>query len=447
MIDDGVPRDPQSAGAMPRLTSSHRVLQRAYRLASIAADGGVRAAESWARWRGHEETSHALAERLARETALCELPRGSIWYHGASVGEVGAIAPLIRELSVLFPQLPRLLTTQTTTGRSRAAGELDVVARLAPLDSPAPMRRFLDATEPSLHVIIETELWPVRFEHLRRRRIPAAVVSARLSAERMPRYRRLRGLYQPCLASLAMVAPATADDGARFVSLGLPDDRLGPMGNLKWDAAPASPDERTSARCFEQLGIDRDLWWLILGSVHPGESSSLIEALGSAWREQTRVGVIVAPRHPSRFDQIHDELAGCGTLAHRASRGPAPSGTRWLLLDRLGVLKDLYPLAHAAVLGGSFVPVGGHSPLEAAAAGCPIIAGPHRHRQLDLLDPLAQRGAAVLVESASQAGAAISDWLANRDARMRAAAAARAAVTSQRGVAPRLARALGDLLS
>lgn len=408
-----------------------------YRALASGATGAARVA---LRLSPDPATRRDLAERLAAPETLEGMPRGAIWAHAASMGEVRALVSLARALGEAGETRPLLVTTQSTTGR-RLARELGYASRLAPADHPAVLERFLDALAPRLHLIVETEIWPWRLALLRRRGIPTAIVSARLSPRRWPRYLRLRALYGRALEDVALLSPASPGDRGRFAALGLPESRFGPVGNLKWDAAPPPPEPLAVEALRAELGLDPERRWIALGSCHPGEAAPFAP-LGCG---PEGGALLVAPRHPERFDELAAELERTGLPVHRASRGAAPSGTRAVLLDRMGVLPRAYPLAAAATLGGTFAAIGGHSPLEAAAAGCPLVSGPHDHAQTDLVEPLAEAGALVRCASPVSALAQLRAWLDDPAARLAAGEAARREVESRRGVARRLASAVRGL--
>ncbi len=318
---------------------------------------------------------------------------------------------------------------------------LGAPARLAPWDDGASLRRFLDATRPSLHVIVETEFWPARLEALARRGIPSALISARLSPDHWPRTRRARRLYAPALSRLALLAPASAADRARFLELGASPAQLGPEGSLKWDGAPEPAPEEEQHALRAELGLSRSRRWLALGSVHPGEVGPLLGALAGPGGALP-AGLVVAPRHPERFDLLAEECRAAGFAPHRASEGPAPEDATLVLLDRMGVLPRLYPLVDAGLLGGTFAEVGGHSPLEAAAAGRPLVAGPHTFQQTALVSPLEEEGALARVSTLDEAAAQLRQWTDDDAARQRAGDAARAVVERHRGLSERLVDAL-----
>ena len=286
-----------------------------------------------------------LAERLATGEALeGDLPRGAIWAHAASMGEVRALASLARALVEAGETRPFFVTTQSATGR-RLAHELGFASQLAPADHPAVLARFLGTLEPPLHLVVETEIWPWRLSLLRRLGVPTAIVSARLSPRRWPRYRRLRALYGAALSEVALLCPASEGDRDRFAALGVPAACFGPVGNLKWDAAPPPLIHfATQALRVRAQGLDPALAWIVLGSCHPGEAAPFT-ALATG---PERSALLVAPQHPERFDELAAELQSAGLPLQRASSGAAPAGTRALLLDRMGVLPRAYPLAAAA---------------------------------------------------------------------------------------------------
>lgn len=438
---------PQDAAAQQRAQPPPRlsVLSSAlWRLLSGSAVALAWIARRWAS-AARPEAARDLGERLASPPPPADWPKGGLWLHAASLGEVQALAPLARALAGTTT-LPLCVTTSTVSGRQRAAGLLGLPSRLAPLDSPGPLRRFLDHTAPRGHIIVETELWPRRLSALADRGVPVALVSGRLSPARWPRYLRYRDFYRPMLGKLTLVCPAAPADGDRFVRLGLDPGKLGPVGNLKWDSAPGAASAAEAKDAYAALGLDPERPWVVLGSVHPGEAGCLVRVLSMSPGLPEGWGVLVVPRHPARFGEVAAELERAGVPAHRASAGPAPPAATTVLVDRLGVLSRLYLPARAAFLGGTLISLGGHSPLEAAAAGCPLAAGPHIHQQADLCEPLGEAGALVQGSSAAEVGSTLAFWLQDPSAARRAGEAGRQCVESRRGHAERLAALLGSWL-
>ena len=427
---------------MPEALSGGAALA-AWRLLAGGAAAGARLGLPWLHLRGRASAHRALHERLALPP-LDDLPPECFWLHGASVGEIRSLGPLTTELATR--NRPLLLTSTTLTGRE-AAEAGGHIARLAPWDAAGPLRRFLDAARPHLHLVVETELWPLRLETLFRRSIPALLVAARLSPERWSQYWRWRGLYRRVLGRFERIFPAGAADRDRLLELGVPRDRLGPTGQLKWDAAPEPPAGEQLASLAAELGLDRRRPWIVMGSVHPGETAALARSLTLSGAGPSGWGVLVAPRHPERFDTVAAEIESLDppTGLHRLSAGPIPAACRWVLVDRLGLLARLYPLARACFVGGTLAPIGGHSPLEAAAAGCPQVVGPHDGHQRPLTEPLEQAGALVRAPDAEAVARALLHWLEDGEARRRASAAALGVVASHRGFSATVLAAIEEL--
>lgn len=378
-----------------------------------------------------------LHERLALASTLREIAAGGPWWHAASVGEVRALIPMSRALNW---NPAALITTNTATGRAIAEANWPARVRLAPLDAAGPVDRFLSAVDPPWHLTIETELWPVRFARLCERGASIVIVSGRLSVARWKQYQKLQRIYAQLLSQVQLVCPATPEDGERFVALGLPADRLGPVGSLKWEAASAALAAHEIDQLADQLGLDRTRPWLALGSVHPGEALVLLDALAAGGA--LPCGVLLAPRHHERFARELAAIRARGWRVHAISQGAAPADTQILVLDRIGILPKIYSLTRVAVLGGSFVPVGGHTPLEAAVAGCPIVAGPFTEKQAELCAPLRAAGALFDTADPHDAAARIRTLLADPSPGV----AGIEVVARHRGVAIQLAAAVRSVV-
>ncbi|MDE2303933.1 MAG: lipid IV(A) 3-deoxy-D-manno-octulosonic acid transferase [Gammaproteobacteria bacterium] len=395
------------------------------------------AAASWVRgWRSPGHRRH-LAERFGRGPA----PRatGGLWLHAVSLGEVNAAGALVRALRERHPHLPLLLTTATPTGRARAEAAFGetVDVRYLPYDTPAAVARFLAQVRPVLGVVLETELWPNLFAECARRGIPMVLASARLSARSVRRYRRFPGLCRALFAADVTVAAQSAADAQRFAAIGADPSRVLTLGNLKFDYDP-DPQLRERARVLrESLLGARPVW--VAGSTHAGEEEIVLEAHRRVLEARPDALLVLAPRHPQRFDAAAAMLASRRMRHQRRSDGVAvPAGATVLLLDSIGELTTLYGAADLAFVGGSLVPIGGHNLLEVAALGVPVLTGPHQDNGRDVAALLVDAGAARIVRDEESLARAVLDWLQNEDARNAAGDAGRAAVESRRGGLARL---------
>lgn len=300
----------------------------------------------------------ALRQRLA----LGRIEPAEIWVHGASVGELTSARPVIAALA----QGHRVLVTaNSVTGRDLAAG-WGLPARLAPLDMPGALARFLDQVRPRLQVTVEGEFWPLRSRMLANRAIPQAVIGARVSGRSASRWARLPRLIAPVLGRLAALSAQDADSESRLRTLGLPERALLPRLDLKLlTPAGITPPPVSPSR-------DRTL---LAASTHEGEEALVLDAWMQARRHHPGLRLILAIRHPQRGDEVAALLAGRGIAFDRRSAGGM--GGEVLLADTLGEMNRWYAAAGLCFVGGSLTDRGGHTPWEPAAHGCAILHGPH----------------------------------------------------------------------
>lgn len=349
-----------------------------YQLA-MAAGLGVAAPVLLAR-RGR----HYLPTLPARLGRLPEA-RGTrpLWLHAASVGEAGVAATLARALP---PNLDLVVTTVTPTGQAAAerlfepltAGGRSVVVTYLPFDLGLLVGRFLDRYAPRALVLFESELWPLLLRDCRRRSIPVAVLNARISDRSYGRMKRVGRLYRRFLLDpLGRLGAQSPQDEERLLSLGAWPARTSLTGNLKFDTPEPVPVAGLE-QALRDLAADRPI--LVAGSTMPGEEPIVLDAFKRLDREAL---LVLAPRHPERFDEVWREveersLPGMrrSGIAAAGDAGPPTSLPGIVLLDSLGELASIYRLASAAFIGGTLVPTGGHNPIEAARFGVPVIVGP-----------------------------------------------------------------------
>lgn len=398
-------------------------------------------------WRGLRDRSYwrHFSERFGFGRRAAP---GGLWVHAVSVGEVQACAGLVSELRRRHPGLPVTVTTFTPTGAARAralVGELAEV-RYLPYDLPGAVRRFFRRVQPQLAVIFETELWPNLYRECGRRRIPLVLASARVSARSLGRYRRLGSLFRDALSQASVVAAQGAVDAERFRALGAGPDSTHVTGNVKFDFELPPDITARGARLRTELAAGRPLW--VAGSTHGGgEEQTVIEAHRRVLDTQPAALLVLAPRHPARFDEVAQALRQTGLGFVRRSRGGAAAGYPILLLDSLGELLAFYAAADVAFVGGSLVPVGGHNLLEPAALGVPVLTGPNTFNCEDIARLLIARGAAQVVRDATALRARVSELLADPASRARMGEAGRACIDSNRGALGKLLALIEPLLN
>lgn len=338
------------------------------------------------------------AERLGW---LPPLPEGGIWIHAVSVGEVRAARGLLPHLRARLPGVPVLLSTTTATGRSVAeAAGADGVFYM-PLDLPWTVDRVLETARPRTLLLVETEIWPNLLRACRSRGIPVAVVNGRLSADSFRRYRRLGGWWRRVLQQLRLVCVRSPREAARFRALGIPPARVFLTGNLKADAAAQEPPDALRRELAQAFRLNGRTPVLVAGCTMPGEEALVLEAFAAVRSSHPDVRLLVAPRHPERFEQVAADIAGAGWSCRRRT-GQGPEGADVLLLDSIGELSAAYGLAVASFVGGSLVPAGGHNLLEPAACGQPVLFGPSMDNFAALAAAFRTSGAGLQVRNATE---------------------------------------------
>jgi 3-deoxy-D-manno-octulosonic-acid transferase len=375
------------------------------------------------------------------------LPAGSIWVHAVSVGEVQAAAPLVRTLLERYPSRTLVLTSVTPTGAARARllfGE-SVTLRYLPFDLPGSVRRFFDRVRPDLAVIMETELWPNLLAECSRRRIPLLLASARISPRSVRRYRRLAGLFSETLTRDIIIAAQSEADAGRFCSIGADPARVHVTGNIKFDFS-LDPAVCLRARAWREMQADgRPVW--VAGSTHEGEEGLVLDAHARLRAEAGTALLVLVPRHPGRFAEVAALLEQRGIdWVSRSSGLPVYPATAVVLGDTMGELMMFYAAADVAFVAGSLVPVGGHNLLEPAAAGVPVVTGPHNFNGQDIYDRMVEAGAVTTVADAPALSAAVSALLADAPHRHELGERGRRVVLENRGALARLLALIVPLL-
>ena len=329
-------------------------------------------------------TAADLRERLGGgpHTTAPDAPHGpdapALWLHAASNGELASARPLISALLARDPALRLVITTNSLTGRALAQGWNDprIAARLAPLDYRPLLRRFLRRHRPAALLLIESDLWLNRIFTLHRAGLPVMVISARMSARSAARWQRIA----PRLARQLMTRlhGVSAQDSAtedRLRALGLPETRRLARVNLKAAVTLPAPDPAERDAC--RRVFDR-AHTVLAASTHPGEEEIILDAFARAQIHDPALRLILAPRHPRRGDEVQRLIAARGLSLRRRAAGEAPTANAAVYLaDTLGEMALWFDLACSSFIGGSLVPLGGHTPYEPAQRGTAILHGPH----------------------------------------------------------------------
>ena len=397
----------------------------------------------------------AYRQRLAERFGFFEedpAPAGApvIWVHAVSLGETLAAAPLIEALLEHWPDHRLVVTTTTPTGseRVRALFGERVFHVYAPWDLPGAVRRFLRRVRPRLLLIMETELWPNMLHYSSALGCRTLLANARLSARSARGYARFAGLTRTMLQQLDTVACQSVADGERFLALGLSPAALHVTGSIKFDLELDASLRAAAADLRRELGADsRPV--LVAASTHPGEDEQVLAAFARLRRETDNCLLVLVPRHPERFDEVHALCRAQGWSVARRSTGVSPGpGVDVLLGDTMGELLLLLSVGRVAIIGGSLVPHGGHNVLEAAAWGVPVVTGPHMFNFEEISGLLVEAGAMVRLQDPADLPACLQALLADPRRRREMGAAGQRVVADNRGARKRLlalvAENLGD---
>lgn len=335
----------------------------------------------------------AYRKRWAERYGYCTgkvLPHGIV-LHSVSVGETLAAVPLVRALRHRYPTLPITVTTMTPTGSERAQSAFgkDVHHVYLPYDLPGSINRFLDTVDPRLVIIMETELWPNIIRILHQRKIPLVIANARLSERSAKGYKKLGGFMRDLLQRITLIAAQNAEDGDRFLSLGLKRSHLTVTGSLKFDISVTPELAAKAVTLRRQWASRRPVW--IATSTHEGEETIVLDAHRRLLQQFPDLLLILVPRHPERFKDACDLTQKRGFSFTLRSSGEIPSSSTQVVIgDTMGELMMLYGIADLAFVGGSLVERGGHNPLEPAAHAIPVLMGPHIWNFKDICAKLQQ---------------------------------------------------------
>jgi 3-deoxy-D-manno-octulosonic-acid transferase len=333
----------------------------------------------------HGKYVQGLSERLGRLPAIETGGRPVIWLHCVSVGEAQAARPLARAILNKFPTHALVVSTTTLTGQ-RIARDIfrdDAVAVIYfPFDWSWTVRRSLKMVNPALVLIMETELWPNFLRECGKRHVPAVIVNGRLSERSFRRYRMIGRFARRILGDISLALMQTDADAERIRALGLPSERVLISGNVKFDASDEIDSQALTMKLRERFDFDDRRPLIVAASTHEPEERIIIEAfklLRSSARRTEQIRLLIAPRHPERFAEVASQLSSSGlTWARRSETGDEnDSGCDAILLDSIGELRAVYPLARIVFVGGSLAQTGGHNILEPAAVGACTVTGAH----------------------------------------------------------------------
>jgi len=360
----------------------------------------------WLIWLSRREPRYrrSLPERLGWIDVEPDLT-GCLWIHAASVGEVMAASPLIDMLLKRTSPSNIAVSTNTPTGKDRVENLWGgrVFCFYAPLDTPGSIDRLLTRLRPTMLLTVEREVWPERFLKCREWGVPTVIVNGRLTERSVGQYRRFASFFDSVWSGINLVTTPDDDNAERFRRLGVPSERLDITGNLKFDIRAPRNHQRSehSATTKKNEAIRRSKKLIVLGSSHAVDEQLMIEGFKKYRAVQPDIVLVIAPRHPSRFNQVSQLLREAGFRTYRTTTKDQPDWAEVdvVLVDEMGQLMEWYRQATICILGGTFGDLGGHNPLEPLQAEKPIIFGPSQGNAQQLFDEISADGSGICVSA------------------------------------------------
>jgi 3-deoxy-D-manno-octulosonic-acid transferase len=406
----------------------------------------------------HRKYVTGLPERLGFIEKLNSKDRPVLWLHCVSVGETQAAQPLVQAISREFSQYRIVVSTVTITGQKLAREVFKNQAErifYLPLDWRWTVRRTLRAIAPSVVLIMETELWPGFLRECRRQQIPVAIVNGRLSERSFRRYRLVSSFISQVVNCLKLAIMQTESDARRMGDLGLGLDRVFVSGNIKFDAGVPQAQNQLIEELTARYGL-RSANVMLAASTHDPEERIILECFQELLkRHSSKSKLIIAPRHPERFAEVADLLDASGLrwLRRTAQPGPNDAACQILLLDTIGELRSIFPVASVVFVGGSIAKVGGHNVLEPAAVGACIVTGPHTENFRDIMATFVQADALVQLaplsdqEAVTKVTEVLEELLRDPERRQALGERARNLVFENRGATERTLEILSTVLT
>ena len=414
---------------------------RFYRLASAAAAPTLAPRLlTWRLKRGKESPT-----RVSERYGEASLPRPAgplVWIHGASVGEMLAVIPLIERLRA--KNFAVLMTSGTVTSAALAERRLPdgALHQFIPLDAPRFVGRFLDHWRPDLALFVESDLWPNLIVDCADRQIPLILVNGRVSERSFKRWRFLPRAIAALLSRFDLCLAQSNADAQRYGALGAP--RISSIGNLKLDV-PAPPADPPTLSRLTGIVLTRNV--VAAASTHASEEDGIIAAHRRLREKYPTLLTIIAPRHPERGPGIAEAAKEAGLSVALRSRGDLPKpDVEVFVADTLGELGLIYRLAPIVFMGGSLASRGGQNPIEAIRLGAAVLHGPHVWNFADIYATLDAAHGAARVADDAELLARLTDWLGNAAARKAVADAAAATVEKLGGALDRTVTALEPYL-
>ncbi len=329
----------------------------------------------------------------------------TLWFHAVSVGEVNALAPLVKEVKRSYPDHKILISTITPTGRATARKNIPFADLLIylPVDLPWVVKRVVREVRPVFFGVVETEIWPNLVRALKEECIPIFMVNGRLSSSSFKRYKFFRFFFKKVIDCFSFFSMQTDTDAQRIISVGAYRENVYVTGNIKYhlNGHEFKTDQLSSLR--DELGIEAPCKVIVAGSTHAGEEKILLDVFCRLKGKHPLLKLIIAPRHPERFAEVENIVAKSGLkFAKRSIDRGFKEESGVLILDTIGELGAIYSIGTVAFVGGSLVDTGGHNMIEPAFHRRPVLFGHFVSNFISVAESLEDGGGAIKVKDGEE---------------------------------------------
>ena len=353
-------------------------------------------------WR-HRKYLPGLSQRFGRLPESLKFDgRLTVWFHACSVGETLSLQPVVNALHRRFPEARFVFSTITQTGQNIAARSFAGYGAgntfYFPVDLARIIKRTLDWIRPAVIVIVDTEIWPNLVNQARLRNTPVLLVNGRISAASFRYYRWARPVLRGVLGNYRLLMMQSEEDARRIAGIGAPAEKIVVTGNIKFDKSLVENDGigriASDLESSFLTGGVQEAPLIVAGSTHQGEELLLLDAFRRVRQMPglNRTRMVLAPRHPERFEEVAGLAARNGFSVRRRTDGPGAAGdAEVLLLDTIGELASVYRFATVVFVGGTLIPRGGHSVMEPALYSKAIVIGPSMENFRGIVDEFRAR--------------------------------------------------------
>lgn len=373
--------------------------------------------------------------RWGERFGIKRLQQTDLLLHCVSMGETLAAIPLIKQIQAAYPNLSITVTTTSPTGSAEVlrafAGQVQHC--YLPFDLAWCSKRFVQQVTPKNCIIMETELWPNLIHYLKQSGAKVLLANARLSQKSADAYHKRPSLNLPMLQSLDAIAAQSDQAAARFIKLGVAEEKITVCGSLKFDLNV----EQTRIDAAQVMrgswqALQRPIW--VAGSVHPGEFEIMLQAHQRVLQQYPTALMVLVPRHPEQFDAAVAVVKAAGMLvARRSINDEVTAQTQVVVGDTMGELLTLYAAADQAFVGGTLIENGGHNPLEPAAVGLPVFVGPHHWDFKEITALLQEEGALQIINSSDALAQGLISMFNDKQAYQIASEAGKQVMLQNRG--------------